>query len=573
MRLKIISLLIIVGLGAAVSTRAFFSEPTDMAPKGTTSGPILSGNVDQTRYGPLGLGGVYIPVTGEYINRGNLMTPGDLSITNDELDSELCLYGSAGYRCITDWTDAYRQFVRLSPPNPEVDLGTIHLNGRATFIGAAGADFGLYTRAATPGPVDRTHGFKGLAASQSVSDKDSYGVLGIAGHNSNITGRQAYGILGYDSGNSNAYAGYFDGNVELVGAQLCFFNSGGDNEGTCINDWPVAGPADDLLKLQTEFPLVHQSGITAVSGAARFTSAVVGDPSGHGQETTCGDGICSAGAVPAETAASCPIDCPTISNVTGEWLDPATARFTWTSNTAMSSIVQYGASAQYASIFRDDAYTTSHSIIVADLTNEQSYHFRVGGLTSGSGVALFSADYVLSGIGDDIAPLMPALAPAPWNVPRIHLPTTGDPSTYVLLTWAHTMEDLPPPPDGSGFSKFIIYRRIQGIGLPVYLGENSISPEYRDETVEAGKIYEYSVSALDRNNNESGVLVYSNVHVPARCDDDTDCGVDPGYPYCCTGYDGYACTNQTCDDPGGGGSSPIMNKPPTSSPIMQKGTL
>ena len=572
MNYRILICTVIIGLGAAFSALAFsFSEPTEIAPNGSFSAPILSSNVDQTRFGPLGLGGVIISDSGEYINRGNLLSSGDLTIANPANDSELCLKNGDDYQCITKWSEIYSPFVRLSPPTPESDTGTIYLNGRATFKGAAGSDYALYTAANEPGPAIATHGFNGVAATQSIVGVNSYGVLGIAAHNSSTTGRQAYGIYGWDSGNTNAYAGYFDGDVEISGnAQLCFFNSGGDVLGTCISDWPVAGPADDLLKLQTVFPFTYQSGIISVSGAARFTTVAIGNPAGHARDATCGDGACSAGSVPSETSATCPVDCPTVTEVDAEWLNPTTARFTWNSNTPMNSIVQYGASDQYGSQLRDDAEITAHSLEVSELTNEQSYQFRVGGQTSGSGIVLFSVNNVLYGIGDEQAPLAPALALEPYTSPVVHLPTLSDPSQYVYLTWAHTKEDLPPPPDGSGFSHFNIYRRIQDIGLPIYLGENT-DAEYRDDTIEQGRVYEYSITAVDRNENESSSLVFDNIRIPTRCVSDSDCGSE--YPYCCTGYDGYACTDVSCYDPDGGDGSPIMNKPPTSSPIMEKDTI
>ncbi len=534
-RLFIISLF--VGLSLAASVFAF-EEPVELPPEGSTSAPILSGPTDDIRYGPLSIEGG-ITTNGPFASQSEIRTSGDFTVTDN---AQICLGGE----CIDSWNDILSHYVRLSPS--DADSGFIHLNGLARFQAAANADFALYSRA-VGATAASTYALSGNAWGSVDTDNQSFGVLGIAAHNSDVTGQMAHGIFGWDGGNRNAYAGYFTGRVDITDNSLLCFIDGDLID--CRNTWPLGGPADDLLALQFQWPSDEQSGWTAVNGPGRFTSFVLGNPDGHSASLTCGDGICSEGAV------ACPTDCPVLSSITAAWQSDTTALVSWTSNTPMTSVVHYGLSDQYGSQELDTATGTSHSITLSGLDKDLSYHYRVGGTTAGSGTAFYSDDYVLPANIDTEAPqVVTSLNYA------VHLPPLppGSDIEKVALSWTHAKNDNPPG-SNSGFKEFRVYRKLTTApGNPVLLGATTnLSYNDNDPALLQTRSYLYWVTAVDNNLNES-FHQDQTVHIPKRCTVNLDCALDSGYPNCCSwGEGGKACA-VSCGS--GGGSSPILNKLP-----------
>ncbi|USN53707.1 MAG: fibronectin type III domain-containing protein [Candidatus Nomurabacteria bacterium] len=518
-----------------VGTFAFramaFIEPDDFPPSDTTSAPVLTGPQDQTRQGPLTVQG-NVSASGPLITRDSeIVTSGDVTVSGG---ASICLNGD----CINAWTAALGDFVRLSPPSS--DDGYIHLQGGATFQAATDADFALYSRAIAP-TASASYGFYGKSWTGPVTNNYSYGVLGVAAHEGINPGALAYGIFGWNGDNLNAYAGYFTGNVQLVNnSELCLTDGFTID---CRTTWPNGAPGEEFLLLQNTWPTSSQIGNTAVSGNAQFANALLGDP-GAGT-LTCGDGFCS------EDAISCPIDCPTITNIDAEWLTSSSAQFTWTSNTTMTSVVQFGLSDLYGGQDIDGSYVTSHSITIEGLDSDQDYHYRVGGLTENSGAAVFSSDQILSASVVDIDP-----PPVPSGlVLDVHIPPPS-PTEIIDLTWAHDLSDNPV--GGSGFKEFHIYRLDWSVGPPFVMIGTTTDLNFIDDSGDLSQTndYTYSVTAVDNNGNESDPFERA-VHIPARCSFDVECGVDPGYPFCCTWNEGdKACSATSCK----GGGSPIMLK-------------
>lgn len=535
-------IIVLALLGCALAAGvAAFNEPTEMPPEGTVSSPILTGLGNQVRNGPLSLGG--LTTNALSVSQGGLASSGNFTITNNV---PLCLNGSGADHCILSWSEILNNFVRLSPGTP--DQGYIHLNGSASFTGATNAFAGLRSYALPPTDGE-TYGFSGTASADAGAADRSYGILGVAGYETDVIDRMAYGIFGWDGGNANAYAGYFNGRVEVAaGSLICFLNGPVDD---CQSVWPD-GPADEPLRLQTALPTVLQAGWTAVDSAARFTIAVLGDPAGHSSLVTCGDGVCTEG------AASCPADCPVLSVPAAAWQSATTATVTWTSNTLMSSIVQFGTTSEYGSQIRDDSPTglLSHSLLLEGLDSAQTYHYRAGGQTTGSGVTLFSADAVLEPSLD----ITPPDAPSSLSY-SVFLPAAQPPPGTIRLAWAHPLTDKPPV-TGLGFDHFNIYRKLSSaseFGSPI-ASTQDLTYFDSDPSLVPNTSYVYAVSAVDKAvpGNESNLTLLNNVYLPNRCTGDAQCSGT--HPRCCdwpvANGGGKACA-AAC-----GGGSPIMDKTP-----------
>jgi len=413
------------------------------------------------------------------------------------------------------------------------------------FQGAESATNALFTWAIAPDTVP-TYGFYGLSYPDIGLSEYSYGVLGVATHSGATPDALAYGLFGGDSDNTNAYAGYFTGNVKIESpSELCLID---EDTVDCRTDWPLGSGTNDYLLLQTEYPTIEQEGVTVVEGLGQFFAAAVGNSEGHELEVTCGDGVCT------EDPDDCPDDCPEITLITAVWQDNTSALFTWTSNTNMHSVVEYGLTSSYGDKLVDVNFVTNHSVVVDGLNSANDYHYRVGGATQGIGVFLFSADLVLpfNDVDTTPPPVVPSLG---FN---LHLPdgTPGD-EEFVQLNWNHPGTDLPEG-SNSGFSHFNVFNTDSG-----FLGtvEDTPTAIFRDDSeLYQGITYTYFVTAVDNNGNESDAT-WVEVYVGLVCPDNNWCQTRfPFWTFCCNfknfeGDDVKTCKETPCE-----ASSPIMKK-------------
>src|SRR3972149_523111 len=86
---------------------------------------------------------------------------------------------------------------------------------------------------------------------------------------------------------------------------------------------------------------------------------------------------------------------PSISNITASSITTDSSTITWTTDQPTSTIFEYGTTASYGSSISDTAMTTSHSILLTNLTQGTTYHFNITstntyGRTSSSGDNTFT---------------------------------------------------------------------------------------------------------------------------------------------------------------------------------------
>jgi hypothetical protein len=97
---------------------------------------------------------------------------------------------------------------------------------------------------------------------------------------------------------------------------------------------------------------------------------------------------------------------PVISNISVSNITRDSATITWTTDMPSDSRVEYGTTTSYGSLVTDPTLTTSHSIILTNLTIETTYHFKVTstnsyGFSSSSGDNTFTAkSFTVNTLGD-----------------------------------------------------------------------------------------------------------------------------------------------------------------------------
>ncbi len=94
------------------------------------------------------------------------------------------------------------------------------------------------------------------------------------------------------------------------------------------------------------------------------------------------------------------VTAPTVTEVAATPL-ATSATITWTTNENANSTVEYGTTTSYGSTQSSSVYTTSHSIVLTELTPETSYHYRVkstdrAGNTTTSADATFTTTAVVT---------------------------------------------------------------------------------------------------------------------------------------------------------------------------------
>lgn len=333
---KRIALLLCVALGVFAYTAgvlAQWTDPTIDIPGVSGSGgvdtmPLTTGNVDQTKIGPLT---VWKNVS---------------ALTNLNVTGSLCWNGTTGAACRNGWESAnIGSYVRLQTEQLQIDdYGFINLRNPDVAISqftlrgiAADPESGLTVRA----------GVVGIAARS--SDGYSYGVAGSAG---TADLADHYGVYATDGGNHDAFAARFNGNVAFVGLPgesdlvVGRMYDGGGNllggittargnslsevclNGVCRSTWDAGADTEWAVNTAsaTLWPGLATRGLSigngnftvtldvgptakmAVGGDVTAHMVVVGTPSSSLPSlATCGDHQCSA----SETIISCPDDCDT----------------------------------------------------------------------------------------------------------------------------------------------------------------------------------------------------------------------------------------------------------------------
>ncbi|MFA5069863.1 MAG: polymorphic toxin-type HINT domain-containing protein [Patescibacteria group bacterium] len=321
-RLFALSILIFAGFFLiSEESRAYWTDPTVAPTSGNLAVPLNFSSVAQTKIGPLTLGG-----------SGNAGILGLYPSTFDPIN-DTCTVGQIAYNggkqmyYYCDDSNHWQSFANAGKIFQLLDDS----QGGWGFIKVAD-------------PYESSYGLRG---------EYSYipygrGIVGEAGFNPTDE-TKSIGIYGQDSGFADAYAGFFEGNIEIqksdnstaenptklsIGTsaeqvKLCLNNSG------CLSDWWTSGEGDPFwldngpqVYLDEASPnRVLLGGTTATE--ARFIvrtgehkSVVIGRPTSV-VPYTCGDGICQTweGNIidltrvpPAEVA--CPQDCvPVIKDV------------------------------------------------------------------------------------------------------------------------------------------------------------------------------------------------------------------------------------------------------------------
>jgi hypothetical protein len=97
---------------------------------------------------------------------------------------------------------------------------------------------------------------------------------------------------------------------------------------------------------------------------------------------------------------------------------------------------------------------------------------------------------------------------APTGLVTVALPATSDVAAHIELSWA-----ISPETDLAGYN---IYRSEQGSTTVLRLNQSTLpAPSYRDMTVTPGRLYTYTVTAVDRAGNESPASEPATAEIPA----------------------------------------------------------
>jgi|GEM_PF-3340491 len=126
------------------------------------------------------------------------------------------------------------------------------------------------------------------------------------------------------------------------------------------------------------------------------------------------------------------INVVTAGNITGE-----AAVFTWTTDQAASSTVEYGTSPAYGNSVSDPALTTKHSITINNLTPGTAYHFRVSS-TNSHELTSSSPDNTFNTIGTNIPPTISAVAAGSITTGLATITWTTDQPSDSLVSYGTT---------------------------------------------------------------------------------------------------------------------------------------
>lgn len=92
------------------------------------------------------------------------------------------------------------------------------------------------------------------------------------------------------------------------------------------------------------------------------------------------------GTSPTRSFATIDVTAPVISNIQAVDITTASARITWTTNEASTSVVEYGTTASYGLSQSNSSLVTDHSVILTGLSDATQYHYRVRSADSSANV-------------------------------------------------------------------------------------------------------------------------------------------------------------------------------------------
>jgi Concanavalin A-like lectin/glucanases superfamily/Bacterial Ig domain/Purple acid Phosphatase, N-terminal domain len=95
---------------------------------------------------------------------------------------------------------------------------------------------------------------------------------------------------------------------------------------------------------------------------------------------------------------------PVISAVQAAALSANSARVTWTTDEAATSVVQFGLTTSYGSAASDGTLTANHSVTLTGLTANTSYHYRVQSVDASGNASSFTSDRSFSTSAPDTTP-------------------------------------------------------------------------------------------------------------------------------------------------------------------------
>lgn len=180
------------------------------------------------------------------------------------------------------------------------------------------------------------------------------------------------------------------------------------------------------------------------------------------------------------TSASPDLTPPVISGVAVVDITTTSARVTWTTNELADSAVDYGATVAYGTTVSDASLVTSHSVVLAGLTENASYHFRVRSKDASLNEAA-SGDGTFATLDD----------PNPGNVSGLSV-AAGDAQNQ--LSWTN-------PPDGDLAAIRVIVCTNEAPSAPddpdCSVVFNALGSSFAHSGLINGTTYFYGVFAVD----------------------------------------------------------------------------
>lgn len=138
--------------------------------------------------------------------------------------------------------------------------------------------------------------------------------------------------------------------------------------------------------VDVELTLDHLITITGLLPETTYTYCVYSEDAAKNIAESCGHSFTTtSGVMQDETP-------PHISNIQTTHINATWAKITWETNEVASSMVEYGETAEYGNTANgDDALSINHEVILTNLTQNTTYHFRARS-TDGSGNSTTSGD-------------------------------------------------------------------------------------------------------------------------------------------------------------------------------------
>lgn len=446
-----------LGAFGVPSVHAVFVEPGDIPPGGTEiAPPINTSETTQTKQGSLTLDGP---------------NPVRLEIGNaSEGDNKLCLNGV----CVTSL--GVSDYVQLQGTDGSSTPG-IPQSGFSELRAKSTQQYALRAEGSEP-TTDWTAGLYGVASTSSSGSFERYGVFGRTQYDSQLS----YGVYGYADPAlyPNAYAGYFEGRVKVIGdllvapgggAQICL-------NGECLTSWPFLS-STDFVRLQKGGGASSDDGAVNISGSGTFSSIVLGEPvAGTPPAITCGDGVCTA--VNGEDSANCSLDCFTITDPPTVQTFVTSATIAWdTGAQPTTGSVDYGLSTYYDQSVSDANFGTTHGPLTLDnLEENATYFYRIVSISESGAATSYLGQFTT----------LPSDSTPPSQVANLRL--NGS------VTWDTIPLAWDPATDNAAVLHYLLERK-EGLGSWAQVGSPIVGTTYTDTGLNGETAYTYRVTAVD----------------------------------------------------------------------------